>query len=97
MSAFGIAALIVAHVADYMTFLAMVMQHGLDTELNPIVVTLAADYGLALLTVAKTAAVLLVASVFLVVGRTRPRVAASVLAIGVIIGGVGAMSNLATL
>lgn len=97
MSAFGIAALIIAHLADYSTFLVMVTRHGLETELNPIVVTIAADYGLALLTVAKAAAVLLVATVFLVVGRTRPRVAVSVLAVGVLIGGAGALSNIATL
>ena len=97
MSAFGIATLIVAHLADYTTFLVMVMRHGLGTELNPIVVTIAADHGLALLTLAKAAAVLLVASVFIVVGRTRPRMAAAVLGIGVIIGGVGAFSNIATL
>ena len=98
MSAFGIATLIVAHVADYMTFLAMVLRHeGLGTELNPIVVTIAAEYGLALLTVAKAAGVLLVASVFLVIGRTRPKVAASVLAVGIVIGSAGALSNLATL
>jgi hypothetical protein len=38
-----------------------------------------------------------VASTFLVVGRTRPRIAAGVLAVGVVMGGIGAISNAATL
>ena len=94
MSAVGIGLLIIAHVADYTTFVVMVARNGLGSELNPLVVTLAQDYGLALLTVAKFATVLLVAAVFLVVGRTRPRVAGAVLAFGVIVGGLGAFSNI---
>ena len=97
MSAMGIGLLIVAHIADYTTFLLMVGRRGLGTELNPLVATIAEDYGLALLTVAKFATVLLVASVFMVVGRTRPRVATTVLTFGILIGGFGAFSNIITI
>jgi hypothetical protein len=97
MSAVGIGLLIAAHVADYATFVVMVTGRGLGSELNPIVVTIYADWGLALLTVAKFATVLLVASVFLVIGRKRPRLAAGVLGIGVFIGALGAWSNLITM
>lgn len=97
MSAIGIGLLIIAHAADYMTFIVMVARHGLGTEMNPLVVTIAQEHGLLLLTLAKTSTVLLVAATFLVVGRTRPRLAASVLVIGVLIGGLGAFSNLATI
>ena len=97
MSAIGIGLLIIAHAADYATFVLMVARHGLTTELNPIVVSIANEYGLALLTVAKFATVLLVAATFLVVGRTRPRVAAAVLAVGVFVGGIGTLSNIATI
>jgi hypothetical protein len=38
-----------------------------------------------------------VASTFLVVARTRPRLAGTVLAVGIAVGGLGALSNLATL
>ena len=93
MSAIGIGVLILAHLADYTTFMVMVVRHGLGTELNPIVVTIAEEHGLALLTVAKFATVLLVATTFLVIGRTRPKVAAAVLLIGVFVGGLGAVSN----
>jgi hypothetical protein len=61
------------------------------------VATIYEDWGLALLTVAKFATVLLVAAVFLIVGRERPRVAAAVLAFGVFIGAMGALSNIATI
>ena len=97
MSAAGIGLLIIAHVADYATFVVMVTRRGLGTELNPLVVALAEEWGLALLTVAKFATVLLVAAVFLIVGRSRPRIAAAVLAFGVFIGGLGALSNIATM
>ena len=97
MSAVGIGLLIAAHVADYVTFVVMVTRRGLGSELNPIVVTILSDWGLALLTVAKFAAVLLVAAVFLVVGRNRPKLATAVLSIGVFIGALGAWSNIITM
>jgi hypothetical protein len=96
MSAVGIGVLIVAHLADYLTFVVMITRHGLDSEANPIVSTLAQEHGFLVLTIAKTAAVLLVASTFLVVGRTRPRMAAGVLGVGVFVGGLGALTNAAT-
>ncbi len=97
MSAIAIGLLITAHLADYGTFVVMVAKGGLGTELNPIVVRILDDWGLALLTVAKFSAVLLVASVFLLVGRTKPRLAAGVLVFGVFIGALGAYSNVLTL
>jgi hypothetical protein len=97
MSAVGIGLLIFAHVADYSTFVVMVMRNGLESEMNPLVTRIAVEYGLELLTVAKFATVLLVAAVFLVVGRTRPRMAAAVLTFGVLVGGLGALSNIASI
>jgi hypothetical protein len=97
MSAIAIGLLILAHAADYLTFLAMVLRHGLGAEANPIVVAIARDHGLLVLTIAKTSTVLLVASLFLVVLRTRPRLASGVLIVGVVLGGLGALSNLTTI
>ena len=97
MSAIGIVLLILAHAADYVTFLAMVMRHGLRAEYNPLVVTLAREHGILLLTLAKVSAVLLVASTFLIVARTRPKLAGGVLVIGVLLGGLGALSNIGSL
>ena len=75
----------------------MVARHGMTAELNPIVTRLAQEYGMFLLTAAKVAAVVLVAATFLVVGRARPRLAAAVLVVGVVSGGIGAFSNVATI
>lgn len=97
MSAVAIGVLILAHVADYATFLVMVAQDGVGSEANPLVATIFADWGLALLTVAKFATVLLVATVFLIVGRERPRLAGAVLVFGVFIGTLGALSNVLTI
>ncbi len=93
MAAFWIGVLILAHAADYATFIVMVTRNGIGQELNPIVAQIAQEYGLALLTVAKFAAVLLVAVTFIIISRTRPKVAGSVLAVGIVIGGIGAYSN----
>jgi hypothetical protein len=97
MAGLGIRLLILAQLADYTTFVVMVARHGLGVELNPLVATLALDHGIFMLTIAKVAAVVLVATTFLVVGRTRPRLAAAVLAFGVISGGFGAFSNVITI
>lgn len=97
MTATAIGFLILAHVADYTTFLVMVARHGLGSELNPLVATIFADWGLPLLTVAKFATVLLVATVFLVVGRSHRRTAGAVLVFGVLVGALGTYSNLITI
>lgn len=93
----GISLLVAAHAADYLTFLVMIIRHGLDAEANPIVVRLAEDHGLLLLTLAKVSVVVLMASVVMVVVRTRPRLAATTLSVGIVVGGFGAVSNLATI
>ena len=97
MPAVAIGVLILAHVADYATFLVMVAKDGLGSELNPIVATIFDDWGLPLLTVAKFATVLLVAAVFLISVKDRPRLASVVLAFGVFIGALGAFSNILTI
>jgi hypothetical protein len=97
MTALGLRMLIAAQIADYATFVIMIARHGLSAELNPLVATMAQDHGLMLLTAAKVSAVVLVAATFLVVGRTRPRLAAAVLAFAAVTGGIGALSNVATI
>ncbi len=97
MTAVAIGVLILAHVADYATFLVMVAKDGLGSEANPFVATIFDEWGLALLTVAKFATVLLVAAVFLISVKDRPRLASGVLAFGVLIGALGAFSNILTI
>ena len=97
MAAVGIALLILAHAMDYVTFLAMIVRHGINMELNPLVSALARDYGLTLLTAAKVAAVLLVAATFMHLARTHPRAARSVLGVGIVVGTLGAFSNIVSM
>jgi hypothetical protein len=97
MAALGIVVLILAHAMDYATFVVMVLRHGLGSEMNPIVAMLAADFGMELLTAAKVASVLLVAATFLVLTRSRPFLARAVLVVGILVGGLGAYSNIITL
>jgi hypothetical protein len=97
VTALGIGLLVFVHALDYATFLAMVVRKGIGAELNPIVVRIAEEYGLALLTVGKAAAVLLVVTTFLVVARSRPRLATGVLVVGILVGSLGALSNVASI
>jgi hypothetical protein len=94
MAALGIGLLIAAHLADYVTFLVMVMRNGIGAELNPVVVRIATEGGLAPLTMAKFSTVLFLAATFIIVSRTRPRLAAGVLAFGILGGAFGAFSNI---
>mgnify|MGYP001827887223 FL=1 len=97
MTAAGIGLLILAHIADYTTFVVMVAVHGLSSEANPLVAMIHEEWGMALLTVAKFATVLFVAATFLIVSKQRPKLGTSVLAFVIFIGGLGAVSNIATI
>jgi hypothetical protein len=97
MAALGIFLLAATHAADYLTFLVMVLTHGLAAEANPIVVMIAEQHGLGVLTAAKAAGVLLMASTVVIIGRQHPRLAATTLAIGIIGGSIGTYSNLLTI
>ncbi len=97
MPLFPIAVLALAHAFDYVSFVLMTRRHGLEAELNPIVVLLAQNVGLPGLTVAKVAAVALAATAILVIARRRPRVAMAVMVLGSAAGFVGGFSNVMTL
>jgi hypothetical protein len=96
MAVLAMALLVAAQATDYLTFLIMVREHGLTAELNPLVVALATK-GLLMLTIAKAAAVVLVASTFVVTRSRRPGLARLTLAVGIIVGAIGASSNLAAM
>lgn len=93
----GLGLLAFAHLADYVTFVRMVLAHGLDAEANPIVALIARELGFEILTLAKIAAVLLMVTTVVVVRRSRPRVAHVTLSLGILLGTVGAITNLATI
>ena len=99
MPVFGLAlvALIGAHAFDYVTFLVMVTHHGLQAELNPIVAWLARDYGLAGLTLAKGGAVTFLGGSVVLLAPRRRRIAAVLIVVGIAIGIVGGLSNIASI
>ncbi len=90
-------ALVAAHVFDYISFLVMTARHGLAAELNPLVVTLAQEFGLPGLTFAKIASVAFLAGVVLVIAAQRRRMARIVLTVGITAGLVGGISNIASI
>lgn len=90
-------ALIAAHLFDLVSFVVMTERHGMAAEANPIVVMLEEQIGLAGLTVAKIASVLIGGSIFVMLARNRRRLAIGVVLFGVCAGMVGGLSNLATI
>jgi hypothetical protein len=88
--------LVAAQAADYLTFLTMVAIQALAAERNPIVAAIA-SYGLGVLTTAKLACIVLVASVFVISRMRRPWAARVTLGTGILVGAIGALSNLAAI
>lgn len=96
LSPLGLTLLGVAQLADFLTFKMMLAAHGAAAESNPLAVSLQAD-GLFYALVAKLTVWALVAAIVAVLVRERPRLAWAVLAFGILVGVVGALSNLATI
>jgi hypothetical protein len=92
----AIAVLAAAHLFDLVSFIVMTSRHGLSAEANPVVVKLAEQAGLPGLTLAKLFAVILGASVFMVLAPKRPKLASTVLIFGIAAGVVGGITNVAS-
>ena len=93
----AVAALALAHLFDYASFLVMVGRHGIGAEANPIVVMLTEEGGLPWLTLAKVATVTFAALLMIVMASRNRRMAMALLLFGVIAGVVGGLSNVAAL
>ncbi len=91
------ALLAAAQFFDYATFLVMTARHGLEAELNPIAVAITEAFGLPGLTLAKVAAVALLAGVVMVLTPSRRRLGSAVLSVGIGVGLLGGISNVATI
>ncbi len=91
------AVLVGAQFFDYASFVVMVARHGLEAELNPIVVAIAEASGLPGVTLLKVAGVVLVAAVVALIARKSRRLGMAVLSIGVAAGMLGGLSNVATI
>ena len=94
--AVAICLLVIAQAADFVTFLVMIELHGLDAEVNPLVAAIA-GHDVLWLSAAKAALVVYVASAFFIARLRRPRMAHLTLALGILVGAIGAASNIATL
>ena len=86
-----------AQLFDYVSFMVMIERHGLAAELNPVVIALANSVGLVGLTLVKAGAVLFLAFAVLLLMPRRRHVAVAVLAVGVVLGVVGGVSNVMTI
>ena len=99
---FRLAALFAAQFFDLGTFSLMVDRHGVAAEVNPIVAQGFADWGIALVVVAKLALFVLVGSIVVLLAEHPTRraslgIAAVVTVLAVVAGFTGGVSNLAAL
>ncbi len=92
-----VAALALAQLFDFVSFLVMVGRHGFGAELNPLVVAVGTEFDLRGLAILKLAMLAYVALTVAVLGRRRPRVARLVLTVGIAAGALGGLSNVATI
>jgi hypothetical protein len=93
--ALGVLAL--AHLFDWLSFLAMITRHGIAAEANPIVVTLVELTGVPGVTLAKIATVVFAAGMAVLIAPKRRRLAMVLLTFGAAAGMVGGITNIATL
>jgi len=88
-----------AQLLDLATFVAMVRAVGPTAEVNPLVVLLFGAYGFPMVAIAKVVLVALTTAIVAMLSgaRPRPRLAGAVIAVGIVVGIVGATSNSAVL
>jgi uncharacterized membrane protein YqjE len=92
----------VAQFLDFGTFVRMVQAHGLQTEANPLVRSIAEDFGLGGIALVKAALVLLVAAVTVILARRvplrwSPTLATAVVFTGILGGIAGGWTNAAVI
>ena len=98
MSTAAIGLLALAHSFDFFTFLGMISRRGMAAELNPVVIFIAHDFGLPGLTLAKIGSVAFLGLMILILFRLRrTKTASALVAIGVVAGIIGGISNIASM
>jgi hypothetical protein len=95
VSPFGFTVLGIAQLEDLVTFLIMVRLLGPGAELNPLALELH-DGGLLMVLAAKLTVWALVAAIAATIAPTRPGLARFVVGFGILVGLLGAFSNLLT-
>jgi hypothetical protein len=88
-----------AQLFDLGTFVAMTQRLGPQAEANPLVGVLFASYGYPMVAIVKVVLLAAVSAVgaILINRSARPKLAAAVFAIGIVIGLVGGVSNSAAI
>jgi len=91
----GVLAMSAAQLFDLATFMNMVQRLGPAAELNPLVGGMYAVYGYPMVAIVKIVLLALVTAVatILIARATRPKLAGAVVALGILIGLVGGLSN----
>ena len=90
-------AITLSQLADLITFLRLIVEHGARAEANPLVQHGVNGLGAAPFVIAKVALVILVAATFSIMIRRRTRVASLVVTAATLAGIVGAYSNVIAL
>jgi hypothetical protein len=92
----GVLAMSAAQMFDLTTFVTMVRQVGPAAELNPLVGALYGVYGYPMVAIAKVVLLALVTAIstILIARWSHPRVVGGIVALGILIGIVGGLSNL---
>jgi hypothetical protein len=91
-----IAALALAQLFDFVSFLGMVSHHGFGAELNPLVVAVGNHFDLQGLAIAKLTMLAYVGVTVAFLARSYPRLAMVVVTIGIAAGTIGGISNIAS-
>jgi hypothetical protein len=91
----GVLTMSAAQLFDLATFVSMIRQLGPAAEMNPLVGAMYAAYGYPMIAIVKVVLLALVTAVatILIARTTRRRLAAGIVALGILIGLVGGLSN----
>src|SRR5215210_6697878 len=93
----GVLAMSAAQLLDLATFMSMVRQLGPAAELNPLVSALFGLYGYPMVAIIKILLLAVVTAVAAILvarsSKPRPRLAGGLVALGILIGVVGGLSN----
>lgn len=91
----GVLTMSAAQLFDLATFVTMVHKLGPAAELNPLVGALFAVYGYPMVAIVKIVLLALVSAIstILIVRTARPRLAAGLVGLGILIGLIGGLSN----
>ena len=91
----GVLTMSAAQLFDLATFMTMVHRLGPAAELNPLVSALFGLYGYPMVAIAKVVLLAVVTAIttILIAQSARPRLAGGIVALGILIGLVGGLSN----